>query len=282
MLYITKEYAEDDCGFLRTDIDKLLDLTVEELMSPKAKKEEVPDSIVAHVESPKEKPTPTSPEWNDFVLSHLTDEEFSEKDGKKYPTTDGLRRAAELLICELAISTRIVQAPSSENGMIAACECTVSNGMFVGSKSVTEVADASPENTDFPYSKFLTAIAGTRAEGRALRKFLRLRKVVTAEEVGSQSVDTTERMSPTQLNILKTLGERYNVNVWKFVTSLLAEKEPNKVYNYLNEVQKDFVIERILPELNKFQGKDKDGNMVQVGEEFKGYDSNFVVERWKS
>jgi hypothetical protein len=277
-LYITKEYAEDlEC--MERMYEETINSLLEEDMSPRAKKEEVPDSIIAHVEEPKTNPTPTSPEWNEFVLSQLTEEEFSEKDGKRYPTTDGLRRMVDVLCNEtVSIDTRIIQAPGNHNGMVAACECYVT---ALG-KVVREVADASPENTDFPYSKFLTAIAGTRAEGRALRKFLRLRKVVTAEEVGSQSVDTTERMNPTQLNILKTLGERYNVNVWKFVTSLLAEREPNKVYNYLNEVQKDFVIERILPELNKFQGKDKDGNMVQVPEDLKGYDSNFVVERWKS
>lgn len=266
---------------LLTDPPQVVEVDVPFVTMPK----QLSDNIVAHVEEPKTNPTPTSPEWNEFVLSHLTDEELSEKDGKKHPTTDGLRRVAEVLFGDIQIIVTPHQSPSTENGMVATAVClieTQKDAGWVGYRKIQEIADASPENTDFPYSKFLTAIAGTRAEGRALRKFLRLRKVVTAEEVGSQSVDTTERMNPTQLNILKTLGERYNVNVWKFVTSLLAEKEPNKVYNYLNEVQKDFVIERILPELNKFQGKDKDGNMVQVPEDLKGYDSNFVVERWKS
>ena len=167
--------------------------------------------------------------------------------------------------------------------MVAACECIVSsNEQFNGYKSVTEVADASPENTDFPYSKFLTAIAGTRAEGRALRKFLRLRKVVTAEEVGSGAAPTAEGMKQNQAKMLATLGERFNLNIWKFVADLLKKSEPNKVYNYLNEISYDFTVGTILPEIQKFQQKDKEGNIIKVPEELMGYQNNLLEERWKS
>jgi hypothetical protein len=266
-------------------------------MSPKAKslptsKELVEDSSCMKLPEPildinlkryPDKPTPSSPEWNDYVLSLLTEEEWGEKGGKKHPITDGLRRVADLLYPDVDLETSVVQAPGSHNGYVAVCECLISYENGPDYRRVREVADASPDNNEqYPFSLYHTAVAGTRAEGRALRKFLRLRKIVTLEEVSGETENNADKMNETQLKILATLGERFNVNVWKFVTTKMKEKEPNKIYNYLNEIPKDRVLDVILPELNKFQSKDASGNMVQVPADLAGYDSNFVTERWKS
>ena len=249
-----------------------------------AVEENIPDNLEAHldVKDPNIRPAVTSPEWNDFVLSHLLEEEYAEdKNGKKHPTTDGLRRVAEELFGELFLDTDTTQSPSSENGMVATARCIIetTEGNL---RHVKEIADATPDNTDFPFSKFLTAIAGTRAEGRALRKFLRLRKVVTAEEIGSTSVDTEKKAVLTQVNVLKKMGEQYDINIWAFINKYLKEKWGNKVFNYINEVPYDFMLEPILANIQKYQQEDKDGNMVQVPEELKGYDANFIQDRWKS
>lgn len=259
-------------------------------MSPKGKTKELPDQVETHINEmsdlilgkEKEPPTITSPEWNDYVLSHLIEEEWREdKSGKKNPTTDGLRRVADLLFGEVYIDTDTTQSPSAENGMVATARCIIetTEGKL---RHVKEVADATPENADFPYSKYLTAIAGTRAEGRALRKFLRLRKVVTAEEVGSDVPETEKKAVITQVNVLKKMGEQYDINIWAFINKYLKEKWGNKVFNYINEVPYDFMLEPILSNIQKYQQKDKDGNMIQVPVELKGYDPNFIQERWKS
>ena len=264
-------------------------------MSPKGKTKELPDQVEAHINEmsdlilgkEKEPPTITSPEWNDYVLSHLIDEEWREdKNGKKNPTTDGLTRVAELLFGELNIIGKIVQSPSPENGMIATAECRIErhpHDIGQNFRAVVEMADATPENNaTFPYCQYMTAMAGTRAQGRAIRKFLRLRKVVTAEEVGSEVPETEKKVVMTQVNILKNFGEKYNINIWAFVNKQLKEKYPNKVFNYLNEVPYDFMVDTVLDRIQVYQQKDKEGNMMVVPVELQGYDPNFIQERWKT
>lgn len=244
------------------------------------------DNVVAHTETKLDTPSMQSPEWNDYVLSLLADDEYSEKDGKKYPTTDGLRRVTEFLLGEINIETTLVQAPSEVNGMVAACECGITLLTEVGMllKGVKEVADAHYKNTDFPYSKHLSAVAATRAEGRALRKLLRLRKIITAEEANSEGsvVDVSQKMNYGQVKLIDGMCSRFDIDGWKFVADLLKKKEPNKKYNLFNEVPYDFTVEVIMPEIQKFQQKDKDGNQIQPSEDIKGYDSNLLSERWRS
>lgn len=247
-------------------------------MSPKVKKE-VPDEVEAHVISSVEKPKPSDPEWNSYVLSLLTEEELVEG---KYPTTDGLRRVAEILMGEMNIDVKTTQSPGSHNGMVATAECLIE--LLTIPKYIREVADATPENTEFPYSRHLTAVAGTRAEGRALRKFLRLRKIITAEEANTEGaqIDASQKMNQGQAKMIDFMAKKFNFDGWKLVNHLLAEREPNKKYNSLNEISYDFTVSTIMPECQKFQQKDKEGNLNQVPAEFEGYDSNLLNERWKS
>jgi hypothetical protein len=120
--------------------------------------------------------------WHDYVMSQFAEGEL--EDGK-YPNLFGLRRVAEVLLGPVIQSgpTHIV-APSSETTPgRATCVYTV---VFDWNNSGTErafsaVGGAYPGNTDDTYAIFPEAIAEARAEGRALRKALKLR-VIAAEE----------------------------------------------------------------------------------------------------
>ena len=126
------------------------------------------------------------PSWSDYVLSKFESDEMV--DGN--PTVDGLRRVTELVMGGITASTtEVIQVPTKENKGRATAIHTVSVIMPDGiSRTVSGSGDAWYKNTDMPYSKFPVAMAETRAEGRALRRLLQLRKVVSAEEL-SQNLD---------------------------------------------------------------------------------------------
>ena len=119
----------------------------------------------------------TDPGWSDYVLSLLTRKEMSGGN----PTVDGLRRLVDLVLEEDVLSTRtqIHQVPTKENGSRATVVVTVT---LVNGRCADGAADAYYGNIGAPYKNFPVAIAETRAEGRALKRLLHLRKVVSAEE----------------------------------------------------------------------------------------------------
>ena len=172
-------------------------------------------------------PSLSSPEWSDYVLSKFEHDEMV--DGN--PTVDGLRRITELVLGPIVnTETEIVQVPTKENEGRATAVCTVA--VLVGdtgySRRASGSGDAWHKNTDMPYSKFPVAMAETRAEGRALRRVLQLRKVVAAEELSaratdSQDEDYSESVNENQSNFIdvmcKSDGRGMDIDVEKFVTS---------------------------------------------------------------
>lgn len=145
-------------------------------------------------------PAVTSPEWNDYVLTLFEKSEMY--DGR--PKCHGLRRVAELLLGQIVSSkpTKIF-APTASDEIGRATviwEVVFSNGA-----TFADVADSWEGNTDDAFCVFNTAIAATRAEGRALRKALRL-STVTAEEMTTKDTASITR-SISQTNKVETTGE---------------------------------------------------------------------------
>ena len=134
------------------------------------------------------KPNPTSPEWNDYILSLFDEKELY--DGR--PLCAGLRRVAELELGRIIISrpTQIFP-PTGGNGV-----------------TFSDVADSWEGNTDDTFCVFNTATAATRAEGRALRKALRL-KTVAAEEMTKKNTASIVRSISQTKTMAVTEGE-YN------------------------------------------------------------------------
>ena len=161
--------------------------------------------------------------WTDYVLSLLSEDEKISGN----PTTDGLRRVFEIALNCIIISadTNVVQSPSPENEKRATVTHTLTyilNDESVPSelkmRSATGAADVYWGNCDKIYRNHPVAVAETRAEGRALRRALKLRKVVAAEELAKEIEDhpdenSTNKISSNQVNFIDVLAKRLNINV---------------------------------------------------------------------
>lgn len=188
-------------------------------------------------------------DWNDYVLSHLDDTE--KQDGNA--TTDGLRRVAELLLGEIVESeSDVLQCPSPDNNFTAVVKHTVTFGYYNTHKQkiFTGVADAHAKNTDKPYDKYLTAVAETRAEGRALRRALGLKKPVADElsKVANEEEDDGTKITDFQIKTIKQICKRNNINVDSFINS---GKESYANIEDVTHVKAGLMLQQ----LNKYQQK---------------------------
>ena len=172
-------------------------------------------------------PDPTSPEWNDYILSLFEKNEMY--DGR--PLCHGLRRVAELVLGRI-VSSRPTQIFAPQGGNEIGRATVVWELVFQDGSLFSDVADCWEGNTDDAFCVFNTATAATRAEGRALRKALRLR-TVAAEEMTSKDTATVARslsqtkavvqeefddnrkMTPNQANLLNKMGSQYNIDLTK-------------------------------------------------------------------
>ncbi len=135
--------------------------------------------------------------------------------------------------------------------------------MFEDGSLFSDVADCWEGNTDDAFCVFNTATAATRAEGRALRKALRLRTVAAEEmtkkdtaavvrsfaktkQVATPEYNSSAPMTPNQANFMNVLGERTNVSIELLITKTLGvdfkkiqKEDANKAIKLLNSYQQD-------------------------------------------
>ena len=148
-----------------------------------------------------DRPKTTDPEWNDYVLSLFDKSEMY--DGR--PLCHGLRRVAELLFGNIIVSRPVkVFPPQDDNGVGRAT--VIWEIVFENGSSFSDVADCWEGNTDDTFCAFNTATAATRAEGRALRKALRLRVVAAEEITKKNTAEIVKSISQTNA-IQSTQGE---------------------------------------------------------------------------
>jgi hypothetical protein len=123
---------------------------------------------------------PTHPGWTEYVLGHMTEDEMVGKS----PTTDGLRRVCERIYGDiLSHETIVIDAPQVENERRATVKVTLEIQLETGHTiRVDGAADVYWGNTEKPFRNHPVATAETRAEGRALRRAMRLSKLLVAEE----------------------------------------------------------------------------------------------------
>jgi hypothetical protein len=200
-------------------------------------------------------PSPTDPGWNDYVMGMFTDVELH--DGR--PTCFGLRRVAELVLGPILCSRPTQVFPPSTDDKIGRStvvwEVTFKNGT-----SFSDVADCWEGNTDDAFCVFSTATAATRAEGRALRKALRLRTVAAEEvtkkdtasivrstkpETSEGEYDDSQRMTDPQANFIDVKARQLNINVPEFFKHAfklqagrrIIKKQASQAIEKLNEYQ---------------------------------------------
>jgi hypothetical protein len=212
-------------------------------------------------------------EWNDYVLGLLSEEE--KIDGN--PTTDGLRRIFETALnCTIIkAESTVVQSPEPHNQKRA----TVSHSLTYilndndlrpefKNRTVTGAADVYWGNCDKIYSNHPVAVAETRAEGRALRRGLRLRKVVAAEELAKNIEDdpnneNVNKISEQQINFIDVMGKRSNINIKELLLDLSID--PTNIKNINHDTAVD-----IIRELSRHQQ-----NLNDVPSKLVGYENQW-------
>lgn len=220
------------------------------------------------------KVTPNDLEWTDHVLSLLSDDEKISGN----PTTDGLRRIFEIALdCVITdSSSSVVQSPNPENEKRATVVHSLTfvlnreggSDNLLNIRSVSGAADVYWGNCDKIYRNHPVAVAETRAEGRALRRALKLRKVVAAEELAKDIEDHPDannisKISSNQINFIDVLSKRLDINIAKMLENL-GHKDKN-VYNI--EHEDAIVISKVLSSYQQ--------DISSISDDIKGYDPNW-------
>tara|TARA_R110000824_G_scaffold337384_3_gene523953 strand:+ start:2949 stop:3698 length:750 start_codon:yes stop_codon:yes gene_type:complete len=219
------------------------------------------------VDNDSKTPSEYDPEWSEYLLDQLSDSELI----NGAPTVDGLRRITEKCFGEIIGSnSTIIESPTSQNNQ----RCTICHTLTISkyrsaqSISVDGCVDVLYHKTPYPFKDHLVATADTRAEGKALRRALKIR-VVTAEELQNEdeqeALSSDELVNDQQVLALNQLCKRLDLSVTSFVKG-----EHNKVKK-INELR-NLEARLLIAKLSEFQRTPKD-----VPESYMGYDEN-----WKS
>lgn len=218
------------------------------------------------------KPNINDPEWSDYVIGLLLDDEKI----KGNPTTDGLRRIFEVALNCVIIdsSSDVVQSPDPNNEKRATVVHSLTYVLNDDTltpetklRHVNGAADVYWGNCDKIYRNHPVAVAETRAEGRALRRGLRLKKVVAAEELAENIEDdvmgdNVSRISDNQINFMDVLSQRLNINMIEML-GLLSFDKNIKVLKHDDGVS-------IIRELSKYQQ-----SVDSIPENILGYNENW-------
>jgi hypothetical protein len=170
----------------------------------------------------------TVPEWPDRCMEMFVEGE-TDDDGN--PRVHGLRRVAEIVIGPIVDShVQVAQTFSPEKELIASATFRIGFASRKLKRDVyfADAADVTPDNlTDPKFSIYATAVAATRAEGRALRKALKLKKCA-AEEINRGGPrerpqhapsDGTELIRPEQISGIQKYCRDMKLDVLKVINS---------------------------------------------------------------
>jgi hypothetical protein len=217
-------------------------------------------------------PQINDPEWSDYVIGLLSEDEKI----KGNPTTDGLRRIFETALDCVIISSSsdVVQSPDPNNEKRATVVHSLTYVLNdkdldpdIKTRHVNGAADVYWGNCDKIYRNHPVAVAETRAEGRALRRGLRLKKVVAAEELAENIEDdvmgdNVSRITNNQINFMDVLSQRLNINMIEMIKLLGYNKN-------IKELMHDDAV-AIIRELSKYQQ-----SVDSIPEDILGYNENW-------
>lgn len=189
----------------------------------------------------------TDPKWTDFVISHLDETELI----KGNPKVDGLRRVAQILLGpiyeskseliqfgETTIAKHTVVIGWKEDGPnLGQREYIYSRRIF------TDIACVNAKNTPEAYLIHMPESAASKAEGRALRKALNIKKlaaeelfkpedivptheaVVNPEEQELGDVNLNKPIDNTQLSAINILVKRLDLSLDSICKKLGFEQD---------------------------------------------------------
>ena len=219
-----------------------------------------------------ERPKEYDPEWSEYLLDQLSDNELI----NGAPTVDGLRRITEKCFGEIVESkSDIVETPTSQNNQRCTIRHTLTITKYRNTQtiSVDGCVDVLYHKTPYPFKDHLVATADTRAEGKALRRALKI-KVITAEELQNEDeqeiLSSDEVVNDQQILAINQLCKRINISVSSFVT---GEYNTTKKINDLRNLEARLLISK----LSEFQRTPKD-----IPKSYIGYDDNWKTNFYGS
>lgn len=219
-----------------------------------------------------EAPPYNSLEWSDYVMTKFDKSELI--DGN--PICAGLRRVSEMMLGTVVESGPEQVFPSTDSnkpGRATVVYKVVFDWMNTGFfKTFREVADVWHGNTDDLFCAHPVATASTRAEGRALRKALKIR-ALAAEELAKKDIvsivqattadwNPEDTISNQQVTFVNNKCKQLDVDVRKFVNM------GSKKYESVSDVTKS-TAQKMLRQLNDYQ---QNGN---IPEQIQGYESDW-------
>lgn len=225
-------------------------------------------------------PSMFSSEWNEYVMAHFQANELI--DGN--PICAGLRRVAELLLGDIIESGPEQVFPATDGlspDRATVVFKVVFDWMNSGSiRTFKEVADVWHGNTDDLFCAHPVATASTRAEGRALRKALKLR-CLAAEELAKnkdivnivqQSINKAptsgeyqadKNISSQQIQFIDNKCSVLDIDAFAFINM------GNSSFAGINEVTKDSA-KKMIKVLNNYQN-----NSNEIPQNILGYKVNW-------
>jgi hypothetical protein len=173
------------------------------------------------------------------------------------------------------INSDVIQVPTVENERRATVRVILSLRYYKDNdiRIYHGCADVYYGNADGVYGKHPVALAETRAEGRALKRALRLRKIVSAEEVtgdnesAESDIKSKDPINDNQKNFINFAcsKERANINVEKLIKNKFPEIKSIKDLRYTQA--QELVL--VLDEYNRKQDT--------IPAEIRGYDSGWIT-----
>jgi hypothetical protein len=222
-----------------------------------------------------------SQEWNDYVMDKFDRKDLI--DGN--PTCAGLRRVAEDVLGDIVSSRPSQVFPSTDAdgpGRATVVFEVVINWMNSGElRTYADVADVWHGNTDDLFCAHPVATASTRAEGRALRKALKIRCLAAEELTRKKDVESIVResvnagkptdgewneedsISSAQIRFMDNKCKQLNIDVVKFINM------GSESYKSVEDIKKK-TASKMLSMLNEFQTKNK-----ETPDDITGYDSSW-------
>lgn len=180
--------------------------------------------------------------------------------------------------CTIIESTSdVVQSPQPSNEKRATVVHSLSYCMNDSSlddslkiRTVNGAADVYWGNCDKVFRNHPVAVAETRAEGRSLRRALRLRKVLAAEEVVESTeddigADNVTKITNNQINFIDVIAKRLDIDVLAIIKNLGINQD-----NVKNILHEDAL--RVIRELSSYQQK-----VDEIPEGIKGYVNNWSL-----
>jgi len=222
------------------------------------------EGLEADVQDERKVYTDADPEWSEYVLDNMHDTELREGN----PTVDGLRRVTEKVYGEILESRSDVLELPSAGGRRCTIKHTLKIRKYETDSTITVdgCVDVRYDKVPFPFNDHLVATADTRAEGKALRRALKLR-VVTAEEMDNSAEDDVmaaeENITDQQILAINQMCKRLNINIVNFVKEICAGVESIKAVSNLQG-------RILLSSLSEYQRK-----ADTIKDELIGYDPNW-------